>query len=116
MSPYYDPDGNPLTMWEWAFRQEWNGTNVIARDYVDLPGGGRARVSTIWLGIDMNFGNGPPLIFETMVFFEADDFTTDGFCERTPTRETALAMHAVAMAWAGNLGVEPVSTHKDDHA
>ena len=26
------------------------------------------RVSTVWLGIDHQFGNGPPLIFETMTF------------------------------------------------
>lgn len=25
-------------------------------------------VSTVWIGLDHNFGNGPPLIFETMVF------------------------------------------------
>jgi hypothetical protein len=26
------------------------------------------RVSTVFLGLDMNFGHGPPLLFETIVF------------------------------------------------
>lgn len=29
---------------------------------------GDVVVSTVWLGIDHRFGNGPPLIFETMIF------------------------------------------------
>lgn len=30
--------------------------------------GAKVRVSTVFLGIDHQFGNGPPLIFETMIF------------------------------------------------
>jgi hypothetical protein len=29
---------------------------------------GAARVSTVFLGLDHSFGDGPPLLFETMVF------------------------------------------------
>jgi len=29
---------------------------------------GDVRVSTVFLGLDHNFGDGPPLLFETMVF------------------------------------------------
>jgi hypothetical protein len=29
---------------------------------------GDVRISTVFLGLDHSFGNGPPLLFETMVF------------------------------------------------
>lgn len=29
---------------------------------------GDVRISTVFLGIDHNFGDGPPLLFETMIF------------------------------------------------
>ncbi len=35
----------------------------MAEDHV-----GEAWISTLWLGINHNYGDGPPLIFETMVF------------------------------------------------
>ncbi len=31
------------------------------------------KVSTVFLGIDHNYGDGPPLLFETMVFGGEDD-------------------------------------------
>jgi hypothetical protein len=42
---------------------------------------GDVRISTVFLGLDHSFGNGPPLIFETLVFGgpldqEMDRYTT----------------------------------------
>jgi len=34
---------------------------------------GGIRISTVWLGLDHSFGQGPPLIFETMVFGDRMD-------------------------------------------
>jgi len=48
------------------------------------------RVSTAFLGIDHNFtDDGPPMLFETMVFGGA----LDGDCDRTSTWEEAEKQH-----------------------
>jgi hypothetical protein len=55
--------------------------------------GGRLSVSTVFLGLDHRFtGDGPPLIFETMVFGGTD--LTDRSCSRCTTWEQAEAEHA----------------------
>jgi hypothetical protein len=51
----------------------------------DLPDG--RRVSTVYLGMDHSFGDGPPLLWETMVFPEAS------ICERHETLEQAIQGH-----------------------
>jgi hypothetical protein len=71
---YYDYDGNPIDVLEWAALFE-------AREFSDVKVGPRWRVatdkigdydiSTVWMGIrslDSFLEEGPPLIFETMVF------------------------------------------------
>ena len=87
----YGPNGEPLTTLEWAALMErraedlsddswWRRRTIIGED---------VEVSTVWLGIDYSFGDGPPLIWETMVF--------GGRCSdwqwRYPTRQTALDDH-----------------------
>ena len=53
------------------------------------------RVSTVFLGIDHNFGvSGPPLVFETMVFH--GDGSADLYCARSRTWREALEEHDVA--------------------
>jgi hypothetical protein len=47
-------------------------------------------VSTVFLGVDHNYGDGPPLLFETMVFVEGKDV---GTCVRYATWDEALAGH-----------------------
>lgn len=45
-------------------------------------------VSTVFLGIDHQFGNGPPLLFETMIFNhdgKADTPWREHYCERYTT-------------------------------
>ena len=50
-------------------------------------------VSTVWLGLDHNFGmQGPPLIFETMVFPKEGEWG-ELDCRRYSTEEEALAGH-----------------------
>jgi hypothetical protein len=51
---------------------------------------GSARISTVFLGLDHSFGDGPPLLFETMVF----EGELDGECERYSTWEEAEAGHS----------------------
>lgn len=51
-------------MMEWAKLFEDFDYKVIKQE--KLPSGG--KVSTVWLGLDHQYGEGKPLIFETMVF------------------------------------------------
>lgn len=75
---------------------------------VALDSVGPYRISTVWLGLDHNWGDGPPLIFETMVFteIEADDDSEENFQEAYPmadyirryaTEEEALMGHSEVM-------------------
>jgi hypothetical protein len=86
-SRYYDRDGKPMDMMTWA--QSLEGDRRVGLD--TLPDG--KRVSTVWLGLDHNFDHdGPPLIFETMVF--PPDSSQDLYCERYSTLAEAEAGHA----------------------
>lgn len=58
-----------------------------------IPGYG--RVSTIFLGLDYSFGDGPPLLFETMSFTSDH---SDDVQERCSTYAEAVAMHARIVA------------------
>jgi len=69
MSDYYNRQGEPITMGEWASlleagRDEGKQTYscVVSTQLRNVV------VSTVWLGLNHSFGSGRPLIFETMVF------------------------------------------------
>lgn len=90
MSGYFDRDGTPMTLEQWASvdRKKLR----IAEDTVD-----GYWVSTVWLGLNHAFGEGPPLIFETMVFPQKDGEVTDWgerYADRYSTEEQALAGHS----------------------
>lgn len=105
---YYDFDGNPITLDEWARATE---TKRAARQRVPegetTPEEDPSRigsdtvdgkwVSTVWLGIDYQFGDGPPLIFETMVFPQDGSFDEE-FCDRYSTRAEAEEGHRRVVA------------------
>lgn len=113
---HYDMDGNQIDMWQWVRLLErasqiepgQPGSRFLAQDEVELPGGEKAHVSTVWLGIDYSFGErGAPLIFETMIFWESGNYGSDDYCVRTPSKASALAEHDQAIEWARNLGQLP---------
>lgn len=91
---YYDRDGKPITHGEaQALRMRdhddphgaWYGR--VAYDVV-----GNCEVSTVWLGLNHNFGSsGRPLIFETMVFNPGGDGMDT---RRYPDLASAQAGHA----------------------
>lgn len=62
---------------------------------------GHYRVSTVCLVVDHNWGGGPPLIFETMIF---GDGPLDNWQRRYSTPEEALLghSHACDLAAAGH--------------
>lgn len=67
MPMYYDRDGQPLEMMDWARYMEDEAYRRVGSTMVRY----RWWVSTIWLGLDHNF-MGPPMIFETAVFDHHD--------------------------------------------
>lgn len=63
------------------------GKHIVARTAV-----GDHEVSTVFLSLDHQFLDGPPLLFETMIFPAGD------YCERYSTWDEAEAGHAKAVA------------------
>jgi hypothetical protein len=63
MHLHFDRNGEPISPEEWsaAFGRD---DRTVARTSL----GTRGEVSTVWLGLDASHGDGPPLIFETMMF------------------------------------------------
>lgn len=89
---YYGFDARPISQDRWIEllgREDEAGepTRRVGLDRV-----GRYRVSTVWLGLDHQYGDGPPLIFESMTFDDGDD--GDGVLQwRYGTWEEAEAGH-----------------------
>ena len=99
MSKFYDRDGRPLTLLEWAVKFESVEYHVGATHFHEDG----VEVSTVWLGADHNYGpTGPPLIFETMIF----GGTHDGWTRRYSTLAEAQQGHAAAVA-AIDAGKDP---------
>lgn len=88
-SLYYDKQGQPIGIMEWVARCAADDYRRVGDDRVD-----EYRVSTVLLGLDHQHANGPPLIFETMVFNSAGD---DSFCDRYSTLDEAETGHALTV-------------------
>ncbi len=95
MHLWYKLDGHtpvPCDMMEGAGMMERNDDRRVAYTEFD-----DCRVSTVFLGIDHNYsGDGPPLLFETMVFpnnREGLENWADQYCRRYSTWEEAEAGH-----------------------
>ena len=71
---------------EWG---RWYEKNVEQRrvGLTDLENG--VRVSTVFLGLDHQWGDGPPLLFETLVF----EGMNDEYMERCSTWDEAVEQH-----------------------
>jgi len=89
---YFDLDCNPITMWEWSELLERPGYKIVKQTQVEEG----VKVSTVWLGLNHNWGDGPPLIFETMIFGGPYDQSQ----WRYPNKVAALAGHDQAVALA----------------
>ena len=85
MTLYYDHQGKPISLVQWAARMEDMSCNRVAE--TTLADG--KWVSTVWLGRDTGL---PALIFETMVF-PAHDSLENLDCERYTTEAEALMGH-----------------------
>lgn len=80
-------DGQPVPCEDllvWA-REFGKSDRIVAQDRI-----GDVLVSTVFLGLNHNFGGGAPILYETMVF----GGPLDGEMERYETRAQAEAGHA----------------------
>jgi hypothetical protein len=84
-NPIPEPD---LMKWAKSFQK---GSRLVAKDEI-----GDVLISTVFLGLDHNFGqSGPPILWETIVFGGAHDQD----CDRCAgTRADAMAMHGRMLA------------------
>ena len=84
-------DGEPVQvpLLEWALWFENTDTRRVAETIIN-----DVRVSTVFLGINHNFGGGKPLLFETMIF----GGTHDEYQERYTTLEESMRGHEHAVA------------------
>lgn len=87
MSDYYDRNGHPISLDEFVRLWAEDSSRCVARTERD-----GITVSTVWLGLDHQWGSGPPLIFETMIFGGEHD--SDQY--RYSTESQALAGHEKA--------------------
>jgi hypothetical protein len=78
MSDCYGPDGQPMTMTEWSAARSRDDDSLWQK-YRQVTDTDSAQVSTVWLGLDHQFGDGPPLIFESIVFGGALDQEMDRY-------------------------------------
>jgi hypothetical protein len=92
-SRYYDRRGYPMPMATWAECFEDPAYKRIA--LTRLPGG-RKWVSTVWLGLDHQWGAGSPLIFESMVFGRG---MSELDTRRYSTEEEAREGHHLLVKW-----------------
>jgi len=90
---YFDQDGKPITHAQWLDTWGEIENRIIARTQ-----DGRFLISTVWLGLNHQYGDGPPLIFETMIFDEQNNGADIG-CQRYSTKEQAIAGHEDAKRW-----------------
>lgn len=85
-----DDAGNPKPcddVLEWGRWFETADRSVAKDDAVDV------RVSTVFLGLDHRFGDGPPVLYETMVFAEGRTSAWDDYQERYATAAEAALGH-----------------------
>ena len=100
MTDFYDLAGQPMAFEEWMWAMEDPTRRQVNRT---LTGHASRRkvVSTIWLGLNHNYGEGAPLIFETMMFNRHSNRPL--LCRRYATHEEAIAgHHAVALTYRYN--------------
>ena len=81
----------PCDLMTWAMWYD-SPERIVARDEL----AGDVSISTVFLGLDHQWGDGPPLLFETMIFGGPHD----GYQERCSTWDEAEAQHKVAVTRA----------------
>jgi len=96
--PVAEPD---LLTWATALEK---GDRIVKQEHI-----GPFWISTVFLGLDHNWGDGPPILWETMVFLKDHEgirYGEDIDMDRcSGSREQALAMHAAMVEHVASIPV-----------
>jgi hypothetical protein len=90
VTDYYDRGGFSISQLRWTHLFQDKSYQVVRQTMI-----GDVMVSTVWLGLDHGHGDGPPIIFETMVFGPKHVFEEQ---YRYATEADALAEHRKIVA------------------
>lgn len=90
---HFDRAGLPISM------KEWGQLGYGMDDYRRIGSTNIRRwwISTVWVGLDMSFRNGPPLIYETMIFWrkpKKGGLNSTDWCMRYSTDKEARRGHS----------------------
>jgi hypothetical protein len=96
------PTHDPM---KWGRMMEDIDTRRVAQNTV-----GDVWVSTVFLGLDHNWGDGPPLLFETMAFRDKQEIAMD----RYSTWAEAEAGHTAMLVRLAAADAEHGAEHPDD--
>jgi hypothetical protein len=97
MNYILDEAGNPVAepdIITWARWFERHNRVVMQTAFKDQG----IAVSTVFLGLNHQFGDGPPLLWETMVFDNLPSFA-ESYCDRYSSLEEAKKGHQKAVEW-----------------
>lgn len=108
-----DEQGNPLAIEDLMIWAEWleHANRRVARDKV-----GNCEISTVFLGLDHNWTDGPPLLWETMLFSTNEQELPDELRYtqwRYSSREAAEGGHVLAVEMVRQ-HYRPTGTNEDD--
>lgn len=97
-----DADHNvvPVSVLEWAAWFEQDENRRVALTYTH-----RYEISTVFLGLDHSWGDGPPIVFETMIFAldQGDDpFDLHNDMDRYATWDEARRGHTAMLERVAN--------------
>ena len=99
MHEYYDKEGNSISEAVWVILHSTSRYKILKHLRLDND----YWVSTVWLGMDHRWvDEGPPLIFETMVFYPPSKGGNESQMQRYSSEEEALLGHE---KWLKNIKI-----------
>jgi len=110
---YYDRQGQPMTMHQWAEKFHDEHYTHLARDVIGpdepLDPAPLITVSTYWLGVNPNWRNEEPLIYETLIIGGQYDATAMRYATETQAREGHQRVVDELRASHGAPGASPLT-------
>jgi hypothetical protein len=98
VSDYYNRAGEPITTDEFMALHQDPEYGRVAETMLDPY-----WVSTVWLGLDHNFGGGKPLIFETMVFHKDKGWEDQDMARYSTEAEAQDGHRQMVERWRADL-------------
>jgi hypothetical protein len=111
---YYDRQGQPMTMHQWAEKFEDEGYTHIAQDVIGpdepLDPAPLITVSTFWLGVNHNWRDDEPLIYETLIIGGGYEATGMRYTTEKQAREGHRRVVDELRAGRGSRGASPLAS------